>query len=527
MTGMHHTPEMGGDRMRALMLAAVLLLGLPAAAHQLGGYATNQFFWVDLTTEPPKLVYRIELGEIESFKELEKMDTDGDLEVGEGESDAYLDVLLPELGQNLHVTVDSEERPLTLVDTGLSLRYGMGGMHEATIQGIFAVGGEGGLPAGPFEIEVWSKNFEGVLGLFILKAMLGEAFVPGETESYATLPYDVSVGADGNPLYQNTAPQFRLPIVPVGAVSADGAEPVLAAQTGEAPPAETHAEETYDAPMEIASAADDEADRRADPGGMLTRLLNLLRSEHLPWTVMLLGMGIALVLGMGHAFSPGHGKAVMAAYLVGERGTYGHAIALGLVVTITHTWSVFLLGLVTLSAGARMSEERVTFWTGIASGGIIVAIGLVLFLRRYQQFVLARAGLDAHDHDHHHHHTHDHEHAHEKQAPGYGSILWLGVSGGIVPCPSALVVLLLAVKFERLAYGLGLILVFSTGLALVLVAIGLLVVRGSGFVRATLGERSALLTALPVLSSVLITGLGGAIVFWTLVQHGVVTIQGG
>jgi ABC-type nickel/cobalt efflux system permease component RcnA len=174
------------------------------------------------------------------------------------------------------------------------------------------------------------------------------------------------------------------------------------------------------------------------------------------------------------------------------------------------------------------------FWLSLTSGGIIVAIGVTLFLRRYAAFVLVRhgkkSGYSHHSHDHDHSHEHDHHgHSHvvktdDGSPPSIWSILGLGISGGIVPCPSALIVLLLAIQFKRLAYGLWLILSFSLGLAFVLVAIGIMVVRAAGVVRKSTGGGAAL-AMLPVISSVLITTLGLALLVGTLVQYGFLVIR--
>ncbi len=96
-----------------------------------------------------------------------------------------------------------------------------------------------------------------------------------------------------------------------------------------------------------------------------------------------------------------------------------------------------------------------------------------------------------------------------------------------MPCPAALIVLLLAIKFGRLAMGLWLIVAFSFGLAIVLVAVGIAVVRASGEIRKRIGERSPLLLGLPVVSSVLITVLGAWVVLWTLLQHNVIVFMPG
>lgn len=323
--------------------------------------------------------------------------------------------------------------------------------------------------------------------------------------------------------------------------------------------------------------------------GMIDKIDGVLRTKDITVAMLVFALAVSAFLGMAHAFSPGHGKTVMAAYLIGERGTVWHAIALGIIVTITHVWSILALGVVSLYLTDYFSEEQFTFWTGVLSGGLVFVIGLVLLKQRYTRYVLERHGVGAaashhhhrhhhdhdeehahthdHGHDHSHVHEHDHEHSHEHahehshshdhghdhshthehdhdhhhhgmfshthvvegkdgKPPTYRNILWLGISGGIVPCPAALIVLMAAISIGRLALGLLLIVSFSIGLAAVLVGVGIAVVRASGEVRKRMGEQGALLLLLPVISSILITVLGLLLLFNTLRVHNVIMVPG-
>jgi ABC-type nickel/cobalt efflux system permease component RcnA len=190
-------------------------------------------------------------------------------------------------------------------------------------------------------------------------------------------------------------------------------------------------------------------------------------------------MLLAAALGALHALGPGHGKAIVGAYLVGTRGSARHALFLGLIVTVTHTLGVYALGLVTLGASQWILPERLLPWLSAASGLLVLAIGASLASAR-----LGAALEEDHSHDddhHHHHHHHDghqHHHRHAHLPPdgaglGWKSLLALGVSGGLLPCPSALVVMLGAIALGRTAFGLLLIVAFSVGLAAVLTAVGL------------------------------------------------------
>jgi nickel/cobalt transporter (NicO) family protein len=242
------------------------------------------------------------------------------------------------------------------------------------------------------------------------------------------------------------------------------------------------------------------------------------------------GRGVLLVLllsafgwGMLHALSPGHGKAMVAAYLVGTRGTARHAVALGATVTITHTIGVFALGLVTLSLSQYVLPEDLYPWLNLASGLLIVAVGAGVLRSRVAKARRARTHVHAHDHgdhdhgDHHHdHHDHDghghHHHHHTPERITPRGIVAMGASAGLIPCPSALVVLLGAVAQHQIALGLLLIVAFSAGLAATLVALGLLVVSATGLTQRIGGTGAArVATIASAASAVAIVAVGVAL----------------
>jgi len=220
--------------------------------------------------------------------------------------------------------------------------------------------------------------------------------------------------------------------------------------------------------------------------------------------VLAVALLTALAAGAFHALAPGHGKTVVAAYLVGARGTVRHALILGLVVTATHVAAVFVLGLGVLMLGGRVSSPAVIGWLGYASGLMILAIGLHQLSSRVTALagfklggeggpgVVGNAG---------------HSHV-PTGGVTWGSLVALGVSGGLVPCPSALVVMLGAIGLGRTAFGIVLVTVFSLGLALTLTTIGLVMVFArSRFERTRFevswGRRAG------VVSAVVVTVAGG------------------
>ena len=205
----------------------------------------------------------------------------------------------------------------------------------------------------------------------------------------------------------------------------------------------------------------------------------------------LLLLAAAFGWGAVHALSPGHGKAMVAAYLVGTRGTPRHALALGLVVTFTHTIGVFALGVVTLGLSAWVVPEDLYPWLNLAAGLLVAAVGASVLRTRLR----ARR---AHHHHHHHHRPH---------RITWRGLVAMGASAGLVPCPSALVVLLAAIAQQQVALGLVLIVAFSAGLAATLTALGLAVVwSGRALGRLPLPGRA--LAALPTASALVIVAVG-------------------
>jgi nickel/cobalt transporter (NicO) family protein len=185
---------------------------------------------------------------------------------------------------------------------------------------------------------------------------------------------------------------------------------------------------------------------------------------------------LAVVLGGAHALAPGHGKTVMAAYLVGLRGTMRQALTIGVTVTITHTAGVLLLGVV-LSTTRAVASERVYPWLGLASGLLLAAVGVGLFARARAGHSHAHGpGSGHHDHDHPHDHPHGHRHDHQPAGPPLGrrGLVALGLAGGLVPSPSAVVVLLGGIALGRAWFGVALVLAYGIGMAATLTGVGLL-----------------------------------------------------
>jgi ABC-type nickel/cobalt efflux system permease component RcnA len=255
--------------------------------------------------------------------------------------------------------------------------------------------------------------------------------------------------------------------------------------------------------------------------------------------VGLLAVLLALTLGAAHAALPGHGKTVMAAYLAGRRGRARDAVAVGATVTLTHTGGVLALGLL-LTTVAGIAGEAVLGWLGFASGALVAAIGvgaLVSTVRRGRRRVLAQhhhhdhaqeeghsdAPGHAHDNEHNHSHTpghghghtptpgraHDHDHGHSHDhGPGKWGIAGLGIAGGLVPSPSALIVLLGAIALGRTTFGIVLVIAYGVGMAATLTAAGLLLIRLRDRLEGRFRFAARWRTAAPPVTAVLIVVVG-------------------
>ncbi len=257
----------------------------------------------------------------------------------------------------------------------------------------------------------------------------------------------------------------------------------------------------------------------AQPGTIVRGdfLSRLLQHKELTLSMMLLALAISFGLGGLHALTPGHGKTIVAAYLVGARGTLKHAAFLGAMVTFTHTISVFALGLATLFLFQYIVPEKITQTLGVISGLSIVAIGGWMLLKRFRSSrgsSHTHAHGEGHHHHHHHGHSHDHDHGpgghtHIPETISLGSLVALGISGGMVPCESALVLLLSMIALGRVGLGLLLLVSFSAGLALVLTAIGIVVLYAKKLIpESRRTARRGAFQWLPVVSAAVVVMVG-------------------
>ena len=271
-------------------------------------------------------------------------------------------------------------------------------------------------------------------------------------------------------------------------------------------------------------------------------LLDLVRSKELSLPFTIFSLVIALALGALHALTPGHGKTVVAAYLVGSRGTAWHAVVLGSVVTLTHTGSVFALGLLTLTASRYFFTPDLLPYLEILSGALILILGVGLLIPRLRDWQKSRRGknrststevttddgkkrlvINQPIEESGPRHKHDGEIPRKPQVGNplaelsWRSLIALGISGGLVPCPDAIAILLVAVAINRILFGLTLILSFSLGLAVILIVIGMVMVNSRRlFDRMEFLDRFA--PVMPVVSSAVVILLGAALTWGAVVK---------
>lgn len=252
-------------------------------------------------------------------------------------------------------------------------------------------------------------------------------------------------------------------------------------------------------------------------------LTRYLYDPELSSLFLVTAVGLAIVLGGFHALTPGHGKTLVAAYLIGSRGTIRHAIMLGSIVTFTHTVSVVVIGLLALLASQFIVPRVIVPLLETLSGLLVVYIGFQLAWRRWQDYQKgAPAHGHAHDHSHDHpHEAHDHTHHHHHLPEQVSSrdLLALGISGGLVPCPEALAIMLIAIGINRILLGLGLVVAFSLGLAGVLMIIGILLVRTKSLFDRFGDQGGWWQPLLPLASAVIVTLLGIGMVVKGLIPY--------
>jgi nickel/cobalt transporter (NicO) family protein len=469
---------------RALLLsgvvAAVLTAPATAIAHPLGNFTVNRYAGIELTPGELRIDYVLDMAEIPTVQVRPEVDTDANGTITDRERAAWAARTVPELLANLTLTVDGRAVPLDIVSSSMRLRPGQGGLDTLRLEATFA-----GPVASSGELVFADANFADRIGWSEVTAAgtggtaVARSSVPARSVSNALLSYPLDLLASPLDVHE-AALSFR-----------PGTGAPTAAATG---------------------GVEASASRPEVTGGAFAGLVGRTGP------FMLVALLLAFGFGALHALGPGHGKTLMAAYLVGAGGRARHAIAVGGSVAVMHTASVLALGFVVLMVTEVFAPERVYPWLGLVSGVIAFALGASLLVVRLGSWG-GRQGRP----DHHHSNADGaagHEHARPSSAPievlSRRSVTALAVAGGMLPSPTALVVLLAAVALDRIAYGLALIGSFSLGLATALVVVGLVALRARDVVAGRMSGRTARLV--PVLSAASIALLGVVLTFRGLLQ---------
>lgn len=482
------------------LLCALLWLTGSALAHPLGNFTISHYANLIVGAETLRVRYIVDLAEVSTFQELEQLDTNGDRSFSQTEYAAYAARKAQSYLDGLRLRVDGALIALQLNGATASVQRGDGGLPTLRLECTFS----GALPRSESARSVQFTD-------------TNENERSGWRELVVTP--DAGIAVFDSTAYGNSLTN-ELRVWPVNAAAAMLKESAAefsftrGALPAQARPLQTRAGEAV-------------AVRQRD------RLAELIAVPELTWATALLGLLVAAALGGLHALSPGHGKAVVGAYLVGARGTAKHAAFLGLTVTITHTAGVFALGLITLFGSHYVVPEKLFPVLTLLSGATVVAIGLQQLISRWRAFRQPAQAVTAIESEHAEAHpptqvayTHTHggsTHSHVPPAKvTWRNLLALGISGGLLPCPSALVVLLSAIALQRVGYGLLLVVAFSAGLAGVLTGVGLLFLYARRFVerpshRFARGFAESFANgfarALPMLSALVITCAGAAICY--------------
>ena len=431
--------------MKRALLAGLLFVALlapaSASAHPLGNFSINHLVAVSVSSDRVDLRYVLDQAEIPTFQERGLPHA------------AVLERKRVEVRRGLHLIVDGNEVGLAQGAAALSSPPGQGGLPLTRLE----------LPLraavrAPHRVEVRDDTFPDRVGWKAIVARPGtgtavRSSAPSgdPTGGLRHYPQDKL----SSPLAQRTA---TLAVAP-----GDG---TLMAPKAPGGPATTN--RSGDGLTGIFE------DAAAGRGALILLIL------------------AAFAWGAVHALSPGHGKTMVAAYLVGTRGTARHAVGLGATVTVTHTLGVFALGAVALLLAQYVLPEDLYPWLSLASALLVLGIGATVLRKR----------LRARKEHSHHHHQHHHDDGLSKKG-----IVAMGASAGLLPCPSALVVLLAALAQHQVPLGLGLIVVFSLGLAATLTGLGLVVVYAQRL-SAKLRVPDRVVAVLPAVSSLGIVAIG-------------------
>jgi ABC-type nickel/cobalt efflux system permease component RcnA len=513
-------------------LAALALIFFPAhaVAHPMGNFSISHYTGITVGRGFLELHYLIDMAEIPTFQEMQQSGIVA--RPGDPRLPAYLSAKAAEFARGLHLTLNGGALPLRVVSQDVIFPTGAGNLPTMKFGFGYSAEISADCTAAPCQLDYEDTNFPGRAGWKEVIVTTGEeislirstAPVHDRSDRLSNYPSDL-INSPAQLLQASLIfsmpaafakpPSSRIATasggshnVPVGRRSSSNQAPAVPVNVS---PVDTPSS-SADGNIQV------KPNRQATPRNAFTELM---ATKQVNCGIALLAALIAAGLGALHALEPGHGKTIVAAYLVGSNGTARHALLLGTIVTISHTAGVYLLGAMTLYAQKYILPDRIYPFLGVLSGMLIAGTGCFLFLQRYL------GGEFAHSHK-------DISSSAEFPAPGIPKssarisarrLLVLGVTGGMVPCPAALVVLLSAVTLHRTAFGLFLIVTFSIGLAAVLIAMGLAAVYAGRAMSRLPFEAPLIQRWLPMASALLISVVGCGIAIRGLMAAGIMHIR--
>ncbi len=461
----------------------------------MGNFSINHYARFEARATELHLRYILDFAEIPTVTERTRMHADESGHVSDANREEYLHQKSGEMLAGLSLTVNARPAAPTLQAAQLAFQPGSGGLPILRLILDTVIPLPTPISASGWQVVYQDNNYPTRTGW---KEVLAQSGV-GATLAASSVPTtDVSQELTSYPADPSAVPLHLT-------------EAAFTVQPGTGMANAGHAAPVSESMLPTA--------RRSPASGSRTpqdAFTQAITAHKLTGGVVALALGLSFLFGAFHALSPGHGKTMVAAYLVGTRGTAKHAVFLGLVVTLTHTIGVFALGLVTFVAAQYIVPERLyPILSGLSGLGILI-IGLGMLWTRVAALRRAHAASDGlytddDEREAYFQQTEEGAGAPPDQAQdeplSLRTLLVLGITGGILPCPSALVVMLSAIYLHRIALGMTMIVAFSLGLATVLTLIGILVVRARGWLE-RLPLTGVLTARLPVVSAAIITLLG-------------------
>ena len=512
----------------ALSALAALAAPATAAAHPLGNFTINHYAALRVGEDAIALDVVVDFAEIPAFQERIRIDADGDGNVTDAEADAARGDECAALLPSLTLEADDTPLDLRLEAAGLAFPAGAGGVP--TMRVVCELTAALPSPLGDGVVVTFADtSYAERIGWREIVVISDGVTITGPVEGAAPTSTDISARLTSYPESLLDQPldvrSTTFTISAGGPAAAPFTAPDAAplAGTGPVAPTSTPGTPVFGGAL-IATTPPATPAGGAVPGGVAGEIPDLFRVADLTPIVALGSIVLAMALGAGHALTPGHGKTLMAAYLVGTRGTIRHAAGLGLAVTVSHTLGILVLALLVTGAESALPAEVVVRTVPIVAAVAFVAIGASMVVaelrRRRRRAHLAVALMRAHDEEHARMHPAEHEHEHgglrhshlpaDDRAISWRSLFALGLAGGIIPSTNALIILLGTIVAGRAAFGIILVIAFGLGMALVLGGVGaVMVVARQRLERLPSSSRfGAIAAQAPLVASIAVLGIG-------------------